>query len=81
MESKGTSISVDLQRESMLCIITETNLENALLDFVKQGVFHKHDKMTLLPIDKEVVIRSIQMQDKDFEEAGYRKLIKTKDFF
>ena len=41
-----------------------------ILGFVKQGVFHKHDNMKLLPINKEVVIRSIQMQDKDFEEAS-----------
>jgi len=40
-----------------------------ILGFVKQGVFHKHDKMNLLPINKEVVIRSIQMQDKDYDEA------------
>lgn len=40
-----------------------------MLGVVKQGVFHKHDKMNLLPINKEVVIRSIQMQDKDFDEA------------
>lgn len=40
-----------------------------ILGFVKQGTFHKHDKMNLLPINKEVVIRSIQMQDKDFDEA------------
>jgi len=41
-----------------------------ILGVVKQGVFHKHDKMNLLPVNKEVVIRSIQMQDKDFDEAS-----------
>ena len=41
-----------------------------ILGVVKQGIFHKHDKMNLLPINKEVVIRSIQMQDKDFDEAS-----------
>jgi len=41
-----------------------------ILGVVKQGVFHKHDKMNLLPINKEVVIRSIQMQDKDVDEAA-----------
>ena len=39
MESKGTSISVDLQGESMLCIITETNLENVLLVIYKSNCF------------------------------------------
>ena len=41
-----------------------------ILGVVKQGTFHKHDKMILLPENKEVVIRSIQMQDKDFDESS-----------
>jgi len=41
-----------------------------ILGFVKQGVVHKHDKLVLLPNNKEVVVRSIQMQDKEFEEAA-----------
>ncbi len=41
-----------------------------ILGVVKQGIIHKHDKLMLLPINKEVVIRSIQMQDKDFDEAS-----------
>jgi len=41
-----------------------------ILGIVKQGTFHKHDKMILLPLNKEVVIRSIQMQDKDFDESS-----------
>ena len=40
-----------------------------ILGVVKQGTLKKHDKMILLPLNKEVVIRSIQMQDKDFDEA------------
>jgi len=40
-----------------------------ILGVVKQGIFRKHDKMMLLPANKEVVIRSIQMQDKDFDES------------
>ena len=40
-----------------------------ILGIVKQGTLHKYDKMRLLPINKEVLIRSIQMQDNDFEEA------------
>ena len=40
-----------------------------ILGVVKQGKIHKHDKMLLIPINKEVVVRSIQMQDKDFDEA------------
>jgi len=41
-----------------------------ILGVVKQGVVHKHDKLSLLPANKEIVIRSIQMQDKDFDEAS-----------
>ncbi len=40
-----------------------------ILGFVKQGIINTHDMMRLLPADKEVMIRSIQMQDKDFESA------------
>ena len=40
-----------------------------VLGFVKQGVIHTHDSMMLLPANKEVMVRSIQMQDKDFESA------------
>jgi len=41
-----------------------------ILGVVKQGIIHKHDKVNLLPANKEVIIRSIQMQDKDFDEAS-----------
>jgi len=41
-----------------------------VLGFVRQGVVRKHDKLTVLPNNKEVMVRSIQMQDKEFEEAG-----------
>jgi selenocysteine-specific translation elongation factor len=40
-----------------------------MLGVVKKGVVKKHDKLKLLPIDKDIVVRSIQMQDKDFDEA------------
>ena len=39
-----------------------------ILGFVKQGVINTHDTMVLLPADKDI-IRSIQMQDKDFDSA------------
>ena len=41
-----------------------------ILGFVKNGVVKKHDKLELLPLQREVVLRSIQMHDKDFNEAG-----------
>lgn len=40
-----------------------------ILGFVKQGIIKKHDVMMLLPANKEVMIRSIQMQDNDFDNA------------
>lgn len=40
-----------------------------ILGFVKQGIIKKHDTMMLLPANKEVMIRSIQMQDTDFDNA------------
>lgn len=40
-----------------------------ILGFVKQGTITVHDTMTLLPANKEVMIRSIQMQDRDFDSA------------
>lgn len=39
------------------------------LGFVRKGIVRKYDKLTLLPASKEVMVRSIQMQDEDFEEA------------
>jgi selenocysteine-specific translation elongation factor len=40
-----------------------------ILGFVRRGVVRKYDKLTLLPANKEVVVRSIQIQDEDYEEA------------
>ena len=40
-----------------------------ILGFVKQGTIHTHDTMVLLPANKEVIIRSIQMQDRNFDSA------------
>lgn len=41
-----------------------------VLGFVRQGTVKKFQKLLLLPAGKEVIVRSIQMHDKDFEEAG-----------
>ena len=45
-----------------------------ILGFVKKGILRKHDSLLLLPANKEVVVRSIQIQDKEVEvaEAGSR---------
>lgn len=41
-----------------------------VLGFVKIGTLRRHDKLIAMPAGKEVVVRSIQMQDRDFEEAA-----------
>jgi selenocysteine-specific translation elongation factor len=41
-----------------------------LLGFVKTGIVRKHQTLQLLPLDKEVVVRSIQMQDADVDESA-----------
>ncbi len=45
-----------------------------MLGFVKKGVVRKYDELSLLPADKEVMVRSIQIQDEDCDEgeAGSR---------
>ena len=40
-----------------------------ILGFVKKGVVKKYDELTLLPANKEVIVRSIQMQDEDYDQA------------
>jgi len=40
-----------------------------ILGFVKKGTVRKYDKLMLLPANKEVLVRSIQMQDEDYDEA------------
>lgn len=45
-------------------------LGTVILGFVKQGTAKKYSKLKMLPQDKEVTVRSIQMHDKDFDEAG-----------
>jgi selenocysteine-specific translation elongation factor len=56
-------------------------LGEVVLGFVKKGTVRKYDKLTLLPANKEVMVRSIQMQDEDFDqaEAGARVGLAIKD--
>jgi len=44
-------------------------VREVLLGFVRRGVVRKFDKLALLPANKEVIVRSIQMQDEDYDEA------------
>ena len=45
-----------------------------VLGFVKKGIVKKYDTLNLLPVGKEVLVRSIQVHDEDVEwvEAGTR---------
>lgn len=40
-----------------------------ILGFVKKGVVRKYDELTLLPANKKAIVRSIQMQDEDYDQA------------
>jgi selenocysteine-specific translation elongation factor len=41
-----------------------------VLGFVRKGIVRRYDKLNLLPAGKEVIVRSIQVQDEDCEEAS-----------
>ena len=41
-----------------------------ILGLVKSGIVKKYDKLILEPEEKEVTIKGIQIQDKDFDEAA-----------
>ena len=41
-----------------------------ILGFVNQGTVKKHDKLMLHPLDKQIIVRSIQMQDNDVDAAS-----------
>ncbi len=46
------------------------SIGTVILGLVKQGKVKKHDKLMLEPVGKEVLIKGIQSQDRDIEEAG-----------
>jgi selenocysteine-specific translation elongation factor len=63
----------DTQGEGTLALIDKSfavkSLGNVVLGVVKSGSIKKHDKLFLLPEKKEIEVRSIQISDKDSEEA------------
>jgi selenocysteine-specific translation elongation factor len=72
----GHLVTMDPPRDtsSPALVITDHSFSvkgigEVILGFVKQGTINTHDTMMLLPVNKEVMIRSIQMQDKDFDSA------------
>jgi selenocysteine-specific translation elongation factor len=73
----GFLVKVNPERDvsSPAIVITDHSfavkgIGEVILGFVKQGTINTHDTMVLLPADKEVIIRSIQMQDKNFDSAA-----------
>jgi selenocysteine-specific translation elongation factor len=68
--------SFDLQRDTIspvLVVVDQSfsvkGVGEVILGFVKKGIVRKYDELTLLPANKRVLVRSIQMQDEDFDEA------------
>jgi selenocysteine-specific translation elongation factor len=68
--------SFDLERDtasSALVMVDHSfsvkGVGEVILGFVKKGIVRKYDELTLLPANKRVTVRSIQMQDEDFDEA------------
>lgn len=46
------------------------SIGTVILGLVREGKIKKHDKLMLEPLGKEVLIKGIQSQDRDIEEAG-----------
>ncbi len=63
----------DNAREETLALVDKTfavkSVGNVALGVVKSGKIKKHDKLFLLPEQKEIEVRTIQINDKDSEEA------------
>jgi selenocysteine-specific translation elongation factor len=66
----------DLERDTVSPVLvvvdhsfTVKGVGEVILGFVKKGIVRKYDELTLLPANKRVLVRSIQMQDEDFDEA------------
>jgi selenocysteine-specific translation elongation factor len=67
---------IPLQRnDTAPCVVTIDHsfhvkgIGEVILGFVKQGTINKHDKLFIYPQEKEVIIRSIQIQDNDYATA------------
>ncbi len=72
----GHLVKMETKRDSSSPAVVVTDhsfsvkgIGEVILGFVKQGTINTHDTMMLYPANKEVMIRSIQMQDKDFDSA------------
>lgn len=69
---KGLRPRRDMDSPAMVAVdhsFSVKGVGEVVLGFVKKGIVRKYDALTLLPANKEVVVRSIQMQDEDFDQA------------
>ena len=69
---KGISPQRDTASPPLVVVDHSFNVRGVgevILGFVRKGIIRKYDKLKLLPADKEVMVRSIQIQDEDYNEA------------
>ncbi len=73
------SLNPERDRNSSAVVVVDHSFSvrgvgEVALGFVKKGTVRKYDKLSLLPANKEVLVRSIQIQDEDCDEgeAGSR---------
>ncbi len=74
--STGEKVDEELARSNELSprvvidqVFNVTGIGCVVLGVVKQGTIHVKEKMTMMPVDKTVEIRSIQMHDVDVKSA------------
>jgi selenocysteine-specific translation elongation factor len=70
---KGYRPQRDVASSSVAVVVDHSfsvkGVGEVILGFVRQGIVKKYDNLTLLPANKEVMVRSIQMQDEDYDQA------------
>lgn len=69
-----TNIKIEKKSDANVAVAIDHSFHvkgigEVILGFVIQGKIKKHDKLLLHPLNKEVIVRSIQMQDKDVDLA------------
>ena len=73
-KEKVLSAQRDAPGEDTMALVDKAfsvkSVGNVALGIVKSGTIKKHDKLFLLPAKKEIEVRSIQINDKDSEEAS-----------
>jgi len=72
-KEKVLSLQASEASQEMIALVDKSfavkSVGNVALGVMKSGTMKKHDKLFLLPDKKEIEIRTIQINDKDVEEA------------